>query len=152
MKKAIFLYITSLIFYNAHAQRIITGRILDIYSKEPVENAVVTIFKSTETTTSNAKGYFQVELHDGDSLLITHHDYKPGFVNIPEQDVFIVYVEPYEDYPNYLDGIAKLYKYLQESLVYPSSARMKRMPRRVGDWPNFVRMRNIKSFKIHSRY
>ena len=127
MKRIIFLIIAGFVLHQAEAQRIVTGRILDLYNKEPVENAVVTIFKSTTTTVSNAKGYFQVELQDEDSILITHQNYKSGFLSIPEENVFVVYVEPYENYPNYLEGIASLYHYLKQSLVYPNSARMKRI-------------------------
>lgn len=127
LKRIVFLFIAYFILQYAEAQRIVTGRILDMYNKEPVENAVITIYKSTKTTLSNERGYFQVELHNEDSLLITHQNYKSGFLNIPENDVFVVYVEPYDSSPNYLEGIANLYQYLQQSLVYPNSARMKRI-------------------------
>jgi len=127
VRQIVALCIASFFFNELNAQRIITGRVIDFTSKKPVENAAVTIFKSTITTETNDRGYFQLEIQDGDSILITHQYYKSGFLNIPGEDVFIVYLEPNENFPHYLDGVANLYQYLQQSLVYPSSARMKRI-------------------------
>lgn len=107
------------------AQRLLTGRVLDITTKAPVENAAVTIYKRTTTTTTNSNGYFQLTVQKNDSLMITHQQYKPGFLNIPEKNVFIVYVEPHESYPTYLEGIGSLYTYLYKSLIYPNKAKMK---------------------------
>ena len=113
--------------FGAHAQRLITGKTLDIQSREPIDQVDVAIFKGTQITTTNSHGYFQLNVNEGDSLLITHPDYKLGLIPVPEVDVFIVYMEKVDMYPVYLDGDRKLFMFIQQNLKYPAAARRKRV-------------------------
>jgi hypothetical protein len=108
------------------SQRLITGRVLDINSKESVGQVEVSVFKGTSTTTTRANGYFQLTIDEGDSLLVMHPDYKIGLFAVPSVDVFIVYVEKFNDYPTYLAGQAKLYRYLKDNLRFAPRTRSKR--------------------------
>jgi len=107
------------------AQRIITGKLLDIYSKEPVKDASVIIFKGTDATVSNSRGYFQLTALDGDSILVTHKNYKSAIIALPEVDVFSIFIEKQESYPQYLEGEVELYSYFWQNLKYPSAAAFK---------------------------
>jgi len=109
------------------AQRIITGRILDVNTKEAIENVDVAIYKGTTTTSTNSRGYFQLTAQNEDSLLFTHKQYKTGLIAVPEKDVFKIYLELFTMYPTYLEGTASLYQSLNRTLKYPSNARMKRI-------------------------
>lgn len=105
------------------SQRIITGKLLDYYTKNPVENASVVIYKGTQATLTNKNGYFQLTIQDKDSLIITHKDYKVAIIGVPDVDVFAVYVEKQNYYPAYIDGVAQLYAYLFKNLKYPGTPR-----------------------------
>jgi hypothetical protein len=108
---------------SAFGQRIVTGRVVNLHSKLPVENASVTVFKGTDFATTNDRGYFQMNLHDDDSLIFTHPDYITGGLKLPEADVFVIYAEQYNFYPFYLEGDVELYDYLMEQLKIPKKAR-----------------------------
>ncbi len=103
-------------------QTVITGRVLNVISKLPVENVAVSVFRGTEATITNNRGYFQLTIGEDDSLVFTHPDYKSGGLKPPDANVFIIYIEQYNYYPTYLDGQGELYKYLQENLKYPRKA------------------------------
>lgn len=124
-----FFILLSLLFVlsNLKAQRLVTGKVSDLRTKTAVEGFSVSIFKGTAFTTTNKYGYFQLTVENGDSLLISHPDYKIGIIAIPEADVFTVFVEKVDDFPAYLEGEAILYKFLQENLKYPRAARSKRI-------------------------
>jgi hypothetical protein len=108
---------------SVFGQRIITGKVLNLNSKLPVENVSVTVFKGTEFATTNDHGFFQLTLNDRDSLIFTHPDYKTGGLKLPETDVFIVYMEQYNYYPVYLEGDMALYDHLKAYLKIPKKAR-----------------------------
>ena len=122
---SLFLFFTILLTPPVFGQRLITGRVLNVNSKLPVENVAVSVFMGTNSTVTTSNGYFQMTIHDEDSLVFTHPDYKSGGLKPPEADVFIVYVEQYHYYPDYIGGDAVLFQYLQENLKYPRKARIK---------------------------
>ena len=111
---------------SVFSQRLITGRIIDINTKAAVGQVDVSVFKGTATTTTRENGYFQLKVNPGDSLLIMHPEYKLGLISIPAADVFSVYMEKVDDYPIYLDGQAKLYRYLKDNLHFSPTIRSKR--------------------------
>ena len=96
-------------------------------AKKTIADVDVSIYKGTATTTTNKGGYFQLEVKEGDSLLLTHPDYRMGLIAIPDADVFRIYLEGVDNYPVYLKGEAELYRYLQMNLKYPIKARNKRI-------------------------
>jgi len=108
------------------AQRIITGKLLDYRTKNPVEGATVIVYKGTSATSSNARGYFQLSSNDGDSLLISHPEYILAFIPVPEVDNFTLYIDKQGAYPEYLQGEAQLYSYLWANLKFPVSEITKR--------------------------
>ena len=110
---------------SAFAQRLITGKIIDVNTNKPVGEVAVTIYKGTSYTITNIHGFFQLTVKEGDSLLITHKNYKVGLIAIPEVDVFSLIIEKNTNYPIYFHGNTKLYFYLQQNLKYPRKARNK---------------------------
>ena len=112
---------------NLYSQRLITGKVADLRTKDPVQNVDVSIYKGTAVTTTNKSGYFQLTIQEGDSIVLMHPDYQLGIISVPEADVFSVFIQKVNDYPAYLEGEAILYKYLQENLKYPRAARNKRI-------------------------
>jgi hypothetical protein len=118
----IFLICNFYISLSGFGQKIITGKVLNVISKLPVENVAVSVFKGTATTTTNSQGYFQLTITEEDSLVFTHPDYKSGGLKPPNAEVFIIYIEQYNYYPTYLDGDSELYKYLKKELKYPRKA------------------------------
>lgn len=108
----------------ATCQEIITGKVLNLYSKLPVENVAVSVFKGTSTAITNDHGFFQMTLNKEDSLVFTHPDYKSGGVKLPDANVFVIYIEQYNYYPSYIEGELSLYTYLEENLKIPRKARL----------------------------
>lgn len=109
-----------------YSQRIVTGRVLDRYARTPVANVDVTIYKGTEYMSTNAQGYFQLTVNEGDSLMFLHPDYQPGLIAIPETNNFSVSIEKVISFPVYEEGISKLYQYIQQNIQYPNGALFKR--------------------------
>ena len=109
----------------AFAQRLITARVLDSTTKKPVGDVAVTIYKGTSYTITRNNGYFQLTVHEGDSLLLTHQNYNPGLIAIPDADVFSIYIVKNNFHPEYLDGEANLYGYIKQNLKYTRTARLK---------------------------
>jgi hypothetical protein len=124
---SLFLFFNILLTQPTFGQRLITGKVLNVNSKLPVENVAVTVFMGTNSTVTNSNGYFQMNINDKDSLVFTHPDYKSGGLKPPKADVFIIYVEQYHYYPDYIGGNEALYLYLQTNLKYPRKARSKRV-------------------------
>lgn len=113
--------------FQLQAQRLITGKIQVLNTKTPVDQVDVSIYKGTSTTATNKYGYFQLTVEDGDSLLITHPEYKIGLIRVPDVDVFVIYLESLNYYPSFLDGEYNLYAFLQQNLKYPRQARSKKI-------------------------
>ena len=110
---------------SAFSQRLITAKVLDSNSKKPVGEVAVTIYKGASYTITRDNGFFQLTVHEGDSLFLTHRDYNPGLFVIPDADVFSIYLVKNIYYPAYLDGEAELYSYIKQNLKYPRAAIMK---------------------------
>lgn len=105
------------------AQRLITGRVMDLNTKSKLEQVDIAIYKGTSITTTNKNGYFQLTVEPNDTLLLMHPAYKVGKIAIPDTDVFLVYLEKVDNYPIYLQGKMKLYTYLEQNLKF--SPKMK---------------------------
>lgn len=120
----LFLFIGIYYSISGYSQRIITGQVLNLDSKLPVEDVAVSVFRGTTTASTNKRGHFQMTITEEDSLVFTHPDYKSGGLKPPEASVFIIYVEQYNYFPSYLDGEENLFLYLQENLKYPRKARI----------------------------
>lgn len=96
MKTVLYLFILTIWHSICLGQtRIITGRIIDQESDEPVYNARVQIEGSSRITYSNYLGYFQFELAQGyDQLIITHVSYQTSKAIVPDVDNFMIHLSP----------------------------------------------------------
>ena len=127
LKGGVLFLLAFLMFFGVSAQRLITGKALDLNTKEPVDKLVVTVYKGTTFAITNHSGFFQLNVNEGDSLLISHQDYELGLIAIPETDVFSLFVKRNEYYPAYLDGEWKLFAFLEQNIEYPRAARTKKI-------------------------
>ena len=127
LKGGAFFLLAFLMSFGVSAQRLITGKVLDLNTKEPVDKLVVTVYKGTSFAITNHSGFFQLNVNEGDSLLISHQNYELGLIAIPETDVFSLFVKKNEYYPAYLDGEWKLFTFLEQNIKYPRAARAKKI-------------------------
>ena len=127
LKGGAFFLLAFLMSFGVSAQRLITGKVLDLNTKEPVDKLVVTIYKGTSFAITNHSGFFQLNINEGDSLLISHQNYELGLIAMPATDVFSLFVKRNEYYPAYLDGEWKLFTFLERNIKYPRAARAKKI-------------------------
>ena len=106
------------------AQNIITGRVVDSDTREPVKDAIVTVVATKVQAKANYKGYFQVAADSADVLTIQHTGYIPGQIKVPGRDGFQVSLTK-DLAPEYSGGMDLFYEYLSQSLEYPAKARQK---------------------------
>jgi len=91
-------YLTLLPFF-VKAQRIVTGRILDVDTQTPVVGSIVSV-NDIEVTKTNALGFFKLKITQEDStLFIVHHQYGEQKSLIPNNDSFVVKVKKKSDRP-----------------------------------------------------
>jgi hypothetical protein len=67
--------------------RKITGRVLDIETKKGINDASI-LLKGSRITTTNALGYFQMDINPEDTIEIEHEFYEFGFVKAPDASSF----------------------------------------------------------------
>lgn len=104
------------------AQTLITGRVVDSNTKEPVKGAIVTVSATNVQVKANYLGYFQVAADSGDVLTIEHAGYEPGQIKVPGVQGFQIAIKK-ELTPDYLGGMDRFYEALLKNLKYPSKAR-----------------------------
>lgn len=77
----------------AQSQRMITVRVLDLETSDPIDNAQV--YKKGHSTVNhtNALGYFMIEADVNDNLIIVKEGYVTARIDIPEQNNFVIKVE-----------------------------------------------------------
>jgi CarboxypepD_reg-like domain/Leucine rich repeat/Gram-negative bacterial TonB protein C-terminal len=74
--------------------RLITGRILDKETKEPIENVNIVVRGTTSGSVSNYRGYFEITLASGtESLVLSHVSYQTVALRVPAADKFLVELE-----------------------------------------------------------
>lgn len=83
---------------SAFSQNLITGRIMDNKTNEPVAGANVYFSNDKEGSFTNKKGYFQLEVQPSDTLTISHVGYVNSQILAPEQKQFMMQLE--KDYRN----------------------------------------------------
>lgn len=72
----------------ANAQFVITGKIVDSSSKEPLQGASVFCQNTTSGTISNKEGYFKLDLKSGGyDLIVTYTGYQTRVIRINSEEV-----------------------------------------------------------------
>jgi hypothetical protein len=76
------------------SQKLITARVVDSETNQPIDKAV--IFKEGDSlkTATNYLGYFQLAVDSSDYLIIEKDGYQTSKINIPPQNGFLIKIEP----------------------------------------------------------
>jgi len=75
-------------------ERVITGRIVDKKTQQPIENASISVLGTTTGSFSNSMGIFQIKLASNyKSLIISHLSYQMVSIEVPEGDNFKIGLE-----------------------------------------------------------
>jgi len=81
---------------EVQSQNLVTGRVLDIFSNKPVENATVIRLKDSLEMKTNSAGYFQLKLNASHQLTIQKPGYHDAIIPSPVQARLIIKLEPLE--------------------------------------------------------
>lgn len=93
--KLFFLALSLLVSISGYSQKgIITGRLLNSETREPVKNAEIQIANTTIKTYSNFLGYFQLNIDSTENLIVTHIAYMDGLIKVPNQTRFSALLTP----------------------------------------------------------
>jgi iron complex outermembrane receptor protein len=93
MKKGMFLLSLVLTSYVVFAQSVITGRILDTKTGNPITGASIKIKGGHGTSTDN-EGYFKVQAAAGQTLEFTSIGYQPQVLILGSENSLVIKLEP----------------------------------------------------------
>lgn len=156
MNKRIGLVLLLIIFganIQSFGQRTITGRLIDKETGKPIKDALVTQLSNYTTTTSNALGFFQMQVDSAVTFRIQSPDYVEVEFKAPEQSNFrieLTKLKPAEEQSDEIyavietpasfpGGLSKFYTYVGKNI---------KMPREV--WSGAVNGKVIVQFVIDS--
>jgi hypothetical protein len=110
--------------------RKVTGRVLDTETKKGVKDATVIIYGPDIKTTTNALGYFQLDVLPWDTLGIQHREYEHIAMIPPEANSFIVPLKrvPQEKLDSVKKGLEstewmQFADHMRKNLRFPASGR-----------------------------
>ena len=63
LKGGVIFLLAFLLSFGVNAQRLITGKAMDLNTKEPVDKLVVTVYKGTSFAITNHSGFFQLNVN-----------------------------------------------------------------------------------------
>lgn len=94
MKKALALGLFLVTLISNAQERKLLGRVLDADTKKPIANAHIIIYMTPNGATSNAAGYFELQImSNASTLIVTHVGYEDATLEIPKQDQFMFYLK-----------------------------------------------------------
>jgi hypothetical protein len=108
---------------EVHSQQQITGKVIDFDTKKPVKDVSITVHGTDITTTSNILGYFQVMADTSDYMILEKPFYKTGEVKVSTNTGIKILFEKRKE-AEYEGGNEELYHILEQSIQYPSKARI----------------------------
>ncbi len=122
---------------SVYGQRTITGRLVDKETGKPVKDASVSLIGTDIKTTSNALGYFQLQVDSIGNIEIVSSDYpsmqvklpevnsfkieltKQSITNKPVDEVFAVYEKP----ASFPGGMQIFYNYINKNIKFPKEVK-----------------------------
>lgn len=122
---------------SVSGQRTVTGRIVDKETGKPVKDAQVIQLGTNFKTTSNAMGFFQLQVDSIASIEIETSDYQPIQIEIPNvsnfkvelektvsnpkpsEEIFYVIEEP----ASFPGGMQKFYSYVSKNMKTPKEVK-----------------------------
>ncbi len=131
------LFFFTLTTISVNAQRTVTGRLVDKETGKPVKGASIVQIGTDIKTTSNALGFFQLQVDSSANIEIVSSDYPPMQVRLPEVNSFkIELTKPsvtekpveevfaaYETPASFPGGLQKFYSYVNKNLKAPKEVR-----------------------------
>lgn len=123
MRKVLFAtFLLQFVFISVRSQSAVTGKVIDLNSKEPVANASVSVSGKEISSACNFKGFFQVNAAVGDVLIVEAEGYQTKEVKLTVSGGVLIsvrkkFVAPYEG------GDTAIYRFIVENLNYPATAR-----------------------------
>ncbi|MGF1636689.1 MAG: hypothetical protein ACFCUU_06405 [Cyclobacteriaceae bacterium] len=126
MQKAILIIASCFLTLRTFAQdKIITLRVVDNLTKQPLENVAI-CHSDTVLQKTNDAGYAQFEASVGDTLFLSCNYFKEKYIIIiPNQPRIQVTLDKAEEKFEYEGGLSLFYEYWTGNLRYPSKARSK---------------------------
>ncbi len=87
MKKVLILPLLIILLLEANAQNIISGKVLDYITEEPIANVNITLIDSNQGTSSNTTGEFKITIDRIPCTLeFTHIGYENHIIKISKYD------------------------------------------------------------------
>lgn len=106
---------------NSEGQRLFTGKIIDSGTGKPVGEVEAKLQGKELTTTSNALGFFQLEVDSLDYIELNKPFYETGLVKVSNyRSMKILFQKRTE--AEYKEGMDGLLKYLCNNIAYPFKA------------------------------
>ncbi len=124
-----FLLTTTLSVYG---QKTVTGRLIDKETGKPVKDASITQIGTDIKTTSNALGFFQLQIDSTASIEIRSDDYPIMQVRLPEASSFkieLIKSPPEKVYkileqpPSFPGGLGEFYDYIKKNIKIPKEVK-----------------------------
>lgn len=95
MKRRIYFLIIALVYVVDVSAKELVGRVTDVETGSPIENANVVLLGTTTGTSTNSAGYFQLDVKKGSTLLvISHVSYHGGKVEVEEGIEIHIQLQP----------------------------------------------------------
>ena len=129
--------LSALTTISVSGQRTVTGRLVDKETGKPVKDASITQIGTDIKTTSNALGFFQLQVDSTVNIEIVSSDYPPMQVKLPEvnsfkieltkplvtnkqvEEVFVVYEEP----ASFPGGMQSFNNYINKNIKFPKEVK-----------------------------
>src|SRR5450432_1124601 len=95
LKNLMFSFILLIISVNGFGQNVVSGRIIDQLTKEPIESAVISVVENGKTVITDSRGYFKIKLPaDSGMINITMIGYhSKSFIINKIHSSSIIYLE-----------------------------------------------------------
>lgn len=94
MKYLVIVCLLALSFKTSAQNRVVTGRILDKDTQQPIVNVNIIVKGTTSGSVTNYLGYFQLKVNPGfKTLVISHVSYQDVSAQIPDTDKFKITLE-----------------------------------------------------------
>jgi hypothetical protein len=126
--------LTEVTTLSVYAQNPVVGRVVDKETGKPIKEAVVTWTGTDVKATSNAMGYFQLQIDSTASIEITGTDYLPMKVKILEPKNFKIELvkakalekkvyKIFEQPPSFPGGYGELLRYINNNIKLPKEVK-----------------------------
>lgn len=104
-------------------QQQITGKVIDFDTDRPVKDVIISVHGTDAKTMSNFLGYFQIMVDTSDYLILEKPFYETGEVKVSTNTGMKILFKKRKQ-AEYEGGMEEFYHILEQSIQYPSKARI----------------------------